>query len=83
MENHRMAVAEQEQKINDIEMAHYILLSLYREYSIRLLKKPQNKENYVTKMRQIKHDMRYLTRQELIYKVQQLYLPNLKRMEKE
>ena len=70
-----------EQEIKDIEMAHFIMLSLYREYSKCLLKYPQQKNEYITKMRQIKQDLRHLTRQELINKAQTLYLKTLKNME--
>lgn len=80
MENHRVAVKEAEQEIRDIEMAHYVLLSLYREYSVRFLNDLKNKDDYASKMRRIKQDMRYLTSKELIAKTNQLYLPILKNM---
>lgn len=65
----------------NIEMAHYIMLSLYREYSIFVMKNVENKDEYITKMRQIKNDMKYLNKAELIEKSNKFYkriLQNIK-----
>lgn len=75
-----MAVAEAEKEIADIETANFVLLSLYREYSVRLLNNPSAKDDCITKMRQIKHDLRHLTKKELLVKVEQLYKPVLQKM---
>ena len=75
-----MDVEQNEKEIAAIEMANFILLSLYREYSIRLLNNPSNKEIYISKMRQIKQDMRHLPRKELLMKVQRVYQPTLKQI---
>lgn len=76
----RMAVAEAEQEIADIETANFILLSLYREYSVRMLNNPSVKDDCINKMRQIKYDLRHLTRKELLVKVEKLYKPVLQKM---
>ena len=73
----RMDIIENEKLISNVEQAHFIMLSLYREYSKLLLQNPQDKELYVTKMQRIKHDMRYLTKAELFTKVEKLYKPTL------
>ncbi len=66
-------------QVADAETANFILLSLYRTYSQQLLKDTDNKEYYIHKMRQIKHDVRYLTGNKLIIKAQKSYLPILRR----
>ena len=60
----RLDMIANENEIQNIEDAHFVLLSLYREYSVRLLKNASAKEDCITKMRQIKKDMRYLDKQE-------------------
>lgn len=81
MVNSRMVMIENEQQIADVEMAHFIMLSLYREYSKLMLKNPQDKDDYIKKMRQIKYDMRHLLRKELIIKANSLYKPILQKLE--
>ncbi len=81
MVNSRMAMIENEQQIANVEMAHFIMLSLYREYSKLMLKNPQDKDDYIRKMRQIKYDMRHLLRKELIIKANTLYKPILQKLE--
>lgn len=76
----RVAVAEAEKEIADIETANFILLSLYREYSVRLLNNPSAKDDCINKMRQIKYDLRHLTRKELLVKAEKLYKPILQKM---
>ncbi len=80
MVNSRMAIIENEHQIADIEMAHFIMLSLYREYSKLMLENKSDKDQYIGKMRQIKYDMRHLLRQELIAKVNALYKPTLQKL---
>ncbi|MBE6458200.1 MAG: hypothetical protein IJW72_00915 [Alphaproteobacteria bacterium] len=62
-----------------VEQANFIMLSLYREYSKRLLK---NKYNvyYEKQMQLIKHDLMYLDKQQMVTKAQQIYVPLLKEM---
>ncbi len=81
MVNSRMVMIENEQQIANVEMAHFIMLSLYREYSKLMLKNPQDKDDYIKKMRQIKYDMRHLLRKELIIKANTLYKPILQKLE--
>ena len=81
MVNSRMAMIENEQQIANVEMAHFIMLSLYREYSKLMLKNPQDKDDYIRKMRQIKYNMRHLLRKELIIKANTLYKPILQKLE--
>ncbi|MBE6443439.1 MAG: hypothetical protein E7020_02085 [Alphaproteobacteria bacterium] len=81
MVNSRMVMIENEQQIANVEMAHFIMLSLYREYSKLMLKNPQDKDDYIKKMRQIKYDMRHLLRKELIIKANSLYKPILQKLE--
>lgn len=77
----RMAlIAEQEKEIAHIEAANFVLLSLYREYSLLSLRKPLLKESCMRKMRQIKHDLRYLPQKELLIKVEKLYKPLLRKI---
>ena len=80
MVNSRMAVIESEKQIAEVEMAHFIMLSLYREYSKLMLDNPSDKEKYLSKMRQIKHDLKHLLRSELITKANDLYKPILKKL---
>ncbi len=80
MVNSRMAIIENEQQIADVEMAHFIMLSLYREYSKLMMENQSDKESYISKMRQIKHDMRHLLRNELIIKANTLYKPILQKL---
>jgi hypothetical protein len=56
------------------------MLSLYREYSKLMLDNPSDKEKYLSKMRQIKHDLKHLLRSELITKANDLYKPILKKL---
>ncbi len=79
----RLDMISNENEIQNIEDAHFVLLSLYREYSVRLLKNASAKEDCITKMRQIKKDMRYLDKQELLNKVRNIYIPLIKSMIKE
>ena len=79
----RLDMISNENEIQNIEDAHFVLLSLYREYSVRLLKNASAKEDCITKMRQIKKDMRYLDKQELLNKVRNIYIPLIKSMTKE
>ena len=79
----RLDMIANENEIQNIEDAHFVLLSLYREYSVRLLKNASAKEDCITKMRQIKKDMRYLDKQELLNKVRNIYIPLIKSMIKE
>ncbi len=79
----RLDMIANENEIQNIEDAHFVLLSLYREYSVRLLKNASAKEDCITKMRQIKKDMRYLDKQELLNKVRNIYIPLIKSMTKE
>lgn len=72
-----MDITKQEQEIADIEMANFVLLSLYRNYSLQMMNNSSLKDEYITKMRQIKHDLRYLSRKELISKVKTIYKPLL------
>lgn len=76
----RMAIIEGEKQIAEVEMAHFIMLSLYREYSKLMLENPMDKEEYVGKMRQIKYDMKHLLRDELITKANKLYKPVLQKL---
>ena len=76
----RLDMIANENEIQNIEDAHFVLLSLYREYSVRLLKNASAKEDCITKMRQIKKDMRYLDKQELLNKVRNIYIPLIKSM---
>lgn len=64
----------------DFEQAHYIILSLYRAYSVGLLKNPAQKETYITAMRQIKKDLQNLSEDELIAKAVRTYQPVLQKL---
>lgn len=77
-----MALKNDDELAVQIEQANFIMLSLYREYSKRLL---QNKYNvyYEKQMQRIKHDMMYLDRQQMVTKARQVYVPILKEMMKE
>lgn len=76
-----MVINEKNELAVQIEQANFIMLSLYREYSKRLL---QNKYNvyYEKQMQRIKHDMMYLDKQQMVAKAQQVYVPTLKEMMK-
>jgi len=76
-----MDIAKHENEIAQIEMANFILLSLYREYSIALLKRPSDKKIYINRMRQIKYDIKHLSSKELLHKVRTLYKPILQKIE--
>lgn len=72
-----MVVNEKDELAVQVEQANFIMLSLYREYSKRLL---QNKYNvyYEKQMQRIKHDMMYLDKRQMVTKAQQVYVPTLK-----
>lgn len=74
-----MVINEKNELAVQIEQANFIMLSLYREYSKRLL---QNKYNvyYEKQMQRIKHDMMYLDKRQMVAKAQQVYVPTLKEM---
>ncbi len=67
-------------KVQNIEDAHFVLLLLYREYSIRLLQDATTKDDCIIKMQQIKKDITELSAQELILKAEQIYLPLLSKL---
>lgn len=73
IEKFKNNVANDENDVANIEMAHYIMLSLYREYSILMVKNSSEKNVYVAKMRQIKNDIKYLNTVELIEKANKFY----------
>ena len=77
MANNRMDLMQNKHKVQNIEDAHFVLLLLYREYSIRLLQDEATKEDCIIKMQQIKKDITELSPQELILKAEQIYLPLL------
>ncbi len=77
MANNRMDLMQNKHKVQNIEDAHFVLLLLYREYSIRLLQDAATKEDCIIKMQQIKKDITELSPQELISKAEQIYLPLL------
>ncbi len=68
-----------EQEISNTAEANFVLLSLYREYSIIMLNDENKKEECRRKMQQIKKDIRYLSEKELINKVKNIYLPLLQK----
>lgn len=68
-----MDIENNKSDIVNIESAHYIMLSLYREYSILMLKNGAKKDEYAAKMRQIKNDIKYLNKVELIEKSNKFY----------
>ena len=78
MEDYRMAVIHDKDEIAKSEMANFILLSLYREYSKALLNNPINKNVYINKMKQIKYDIQHLKGDALLEKVRTSYHPALK-----
>lgn len=80
MANNRVDIDLKEQQIQNIENANFVLLSLYREYSIKLLNGHLSKEDCISKMKQIKKDIKYLDKQELISKVKYVYIPILKQL---
>ncbi len=67
---------------DEIEQANFVMLSLYREYSKRLLK-GENVEFNRKQMALIRNDMMYLDKPQIICKAQQIYVPILKKMLKE
>lgn len=77
-----MALNDKDELAVQIEQANFIMLSLYREYSKRLL---ANKYNvyYEKQMQRIKHDMMYLDKLQMVAKTQQVYVPTLQKMIKE
>ena len=77
----RMDIKNNEEDIAKVEQAHYILLSLYREYSIILLNDASKKDYCISKMRQIKNDIKFLTRKQLIEKSETFYKKILQNME--
>ena len=81
MENSRMVIKEYEKKLSNIENAHFVMLSLYREYSVMMLNNPYKKETCIARMRQIKNDLKHLTRDELLSKVELVYKPILQKVE--
>ncbi len=72
-----MALSTQDELAVQIEQANFVMLSLYREYSKRLL---QNRYNiyYEKQMQRIRHDMMYLDKAQMVVKVRQVYVPLLK-----
>ena len=72
-----MAIIQDKDDIAKAEIANFILLSLYREYSKALLNNPVNKNIYINKMRQIKYDIQHLKGDALLEKVKTLYKPAL------
>ncbi len=72
-----MALSTQDELAVQIEQANFVMLSLYREYSKRLL---QNRYNiyYEKQMQRIRHDMMYLDKAQMVAKVRQVYVPLLK-----
>ena len=66
MEDYRMAVIHDKDEIAKSEMANFILLSLYREYSKALLNNPINKNVYINKMKQIKLKMKKIMKDYII-----------------
>lgn len=77
MANKRVDIISNEKQIQTLEDAHFVLLSLYREHSIKLLQNNSSKEDCITKMQQIKKDIKELSENELINKAKQIYLPLL------
>jgi hypothetical protein len=75
-----MDLTKGKESLANAEIAHYIMLSLYREYSILMLNNPDKKSEYVTKMRQIKNDMKYLSKDEIIEKAENFYKKILQNM---
>ena len=68
-----MDLNNDKESVANIEIAHYIMLSLYREYSIQMLNNPNKKSEYVPLMRQIKNDIKYLSKVELVEKADKFY----------
>lgn len=70
-------MSTQDELAVQIEQANFVMLSLYREYSKRLL---QNRYNiyYEKQMQRIRHDMMYLDKAQMVAKVRQVYVPLLK-----
>ena len=75
-----MDLTKGKESLANAEIVHYIMLSLYREYSILMLNNPDKKSEYVTKMRQIKNDMKYLSKDEIIEKAENFYKKILQNM---
>ena len=68
-----MDIKNNKSDVVNLENAHYIMLSLYREYSICMLNNAAKKDEFAAKMRQIKNDMKYLNNDELIEKTNKFY----------
>ncbi len=77
-----MVVKNDDELAVQVEQANFIMLSLYREYSKKLL---ENKDNafFEKQMQLIKHDMMYLDKKQMVTKTQQIYVPILKKILKE
>lgn len=60
-----------------MEQAYYILLSLCREYSLKMINNIITKEECFAKIKQIREDIKQLDKQELIRKTNKLYRPML------
>ncbi len=73
-----MEISLSEDEIDDVAKANFILLSLYREYSIIMLNDESQKVDCCCKMQQIKKDIRYLSEKELLEKAKKIYLPILR-----
>ncbi len=82
MEGSGMVVKNDDELAVQVEQANFIMLSLYREYSKKLL---ENKDNafFEKQMQLIKHDMMYLDKKQMVTKTQQIYVPILKKILKE
>ena len=76
-----MVIKEHEKRLSNIENAHFVMLSLYREYSIMMLNNYYKKETCIARMRQIKNDLKYLTKDQLLAKAENIYKPILQKME--
>lgn len=76
MENNREVIKELEHN-DEMEQAYYILLSLCREYSLKMINNIITKEECYAKIKQIREDIKQLDKQELIRKTNKLYRPML------
>lgn len=61
----------------EIEQAYYVLLSLCREYSIKMTNNIISKEECFAEIKQIREDIKQLDKQELIRKTNSFYRPLL------
>ena len=75
------AMIKEEDHDIELEHAYFVMLSLYREYSIEMLQNLAPKQECLAKMRAIKEDMKHLEHPQLLNKVEKLYTPLLKQME--